>query len=174
MDKAIKSINIKLYTGTAAIDAAIVKLHKSGQRVQSEMHKLACSVLDHVGKHSDITVVGRFINAMPEMARKNALRNWFETFGPVVFGEGEQISFVKGKQTKLQPAMQKPFWKLVGVEGKPYEAIDVQAQVAIWIKKLRTDAVNTKRDHSALIHALECSVKPEPQSATVDPLAATQ
>lgn len=155
-------MKVKLYA-SAKIDARIALLHKNGQRLQTEMHAIACSVLRDLGTHNDVRQVYKFIHAMPEMARSNGLRNWFEQFGPVKFIQNEDgtesILHVKSGPTKggikLGDAMAKPFWKFSATEGKPYEAIDINKWANAAIKKLEKDQIETKRDHSVLIHALK-------------------
>jgi hypothetical protein len=150
-----------LYKGQANIDKRIDALFKSGQRVQAEMHKLACSVLAHLGEHKDIRTVQKFIAAMPDMARVNGLRNWFEQFGPIKFHEAEgkdaapTATYVKGKAVDLGKAIDKPFWKFSAKEGQPYEPLNVETWAKAAIGKLQKDAKETGRDHSALIHALQ-------------------
>lgn len=152
---------IKLYKANE-IDARIVLLHKNGQRLQTEMHKLACSVLLHVGESGDVRVVQKFLAAMPEMSRTNGLRNWFEQFGPVKFNVSEDgvetVVHVKGGKTKLGDAMAKPFWKFSAKEGQPYEPIDMQKYIEQQMKKLEKDAEKTGRDHSAVLAALKMAV----------------
>ena len=179
--------NVKLYAANK-IDARIALLHKTGQRMQTEMHSIACSVLRELGATTDVRQVMKFIQAMPDMARTNGLRNWFEQFGPIKFiteGEGdaavERAIHVKTGPTKggirLGNAMDKPFWKFSAKEGQPYEAIDITKWAASAIKKLEKDAKETGRNHSALIHALKYSQMPGVASSTVpaeqagDPLA---
>lgn len=150
-----------LYKGTAKINEKIAALHKSGQRLQTEMHKLACSVLLHLGQNKDVRVVLAFLNAMPEMSRTNGLRAWFEKHGPIKFeqvGEGkdatERAIFVKDKATVLGAAIDKPFWKFNAKEGMPYEALDMEKFVKQTIARLEKDAKETKQDHTALIAAI--------------------
>jgi hypothetical protein len=145
-------VKITLLTSLKAIDAAILSLHERGQSLQTDMHIAACSVLAHVGKHRDIRVMHKLLNAMPDVTRNNSLRLWFETFGNVKF-EGKDI-VLTDNGIKLADAMKKPFWKFKANEGVPYEAIDVAALLASTIKKLERDSKETKIDHSAVIHAL--------------------
>lgn len=151
----------KLYEGVAALDQQFEVMHKRGNSLQSKAHIIALSVLNHVGLHGDTTVVLRCINAMPEMTRTNGLRNWFEQFGPIKFvthGEGknavETVVYVKGKSAMLNKAHAKPFWKFSSKEGQPYEPINLDTFVKSMVTKLETDAKNTGRDHTKLIHAI--------------------
>lgn len=156
------TLTVKSLFKAEELDKQIKLMHEQGQRLQTKMHKLACSVLLHLGENSDIRVVHKFVLAMPEMSRSNGLRNWFEQFGPVKFIQmedgTERVEFVKGKDTKLGDAMAKPFWKFSAKEGKPYEAIDLNAYVNQQIKKLEKDAKETSRDHTAIIAALKMSI----------------
>jgi hypothetical protein len=54
---------LKLYTTVAAIEAACVAFGKRADKLQNEAHKIACSVLAHVGEHSDVRVVTKFIES---------------------------------------------------------------------------------------------------------------
>lgn len=143
-----------------AIPARIALLHKNGIRLQDEMHKLACSVLLHVGTTKDIRVIHQFIAAMPDMARTNGLRAWFEAFGPVKFTEVdglEQITFIKPGTIKLGEAIAKPFYKFSANEGKPYVALDLTAYTEQVIKKLQKDADETGRDMTPMIEAIKAA-----------------
>lgn len=154
---------LKLYKASE-LDARIANLHKRGQSLQNEMHKLACSVLAHVGEHKDVRIVQSFILAMPEMSRTNGLRNWFEQFGPVKFNVDENkvetVVFVKDGKTKLGDAMAKPFWKFSAKEGAAYEPLEMQKYIEQQIKRLEKDAKETGRNHKAVIDALRATTAP--------------
>ena len=142
---------IKLIVGVKAIETALKSIFTRGQTLQDDMHIAACSVLAHVGKHSDIRLVNDLLAAMPEASRKNAMRDWFAKFGPVTF-EGDKPAFNRNGKTYLGDAMAKPFWKLV--PEKPYEPLVIDKFIASMIKKLERDAKETKRDHTAMIKKL--------------------
>ena len=142
---------VKLLVGVKAIEAALKSIFTRGQTLQDDMHIAACSVLAHVGKHSDIRLVNDLLAAMPEASRKNAMRDWFAKFGPVTF-EGDKPAFNRNGKVYLGDAMAMPFWKLV--PEKPYEPLVIDKFVAAMIKKLKKDAKETKRDHSALINKI--------------------
>ena len=153
---------LSLLTTVKALEAGIVSIHTAGQTLQTQMHLVACSVLQHVGKHSDTRVLMKLINAMPDMSRKNSLIQWFETFGNVKYStEGKTFVIVKDKAVKLGTAIDKPFWKFKATEGVTYEPIDVAALVAQTIAKLTKDAEKTKRDHTGLIKALKAGLETE-------------
>jgi hypothetical protein len=145
---------LELYTTEQAINSAVKAFHNNGQALQAEAHKIALSVLHHVGTHADIRVLRRFLDAMPDIARTNSLRKWFETFGPVTF-EGNVAHYAKGKATRLGDAMSKPFWKFKANEGDEYQPLDVAKAIEALIKKIEMDGTKTERDHSATILALK-------------------
>jgi hypothetical protein len=148
------------YVGVKAIDAAMVALFASGQSFQKEAQSVALSVLQHVATHGDVRVASKLvngmINAMPELSRINALRAWFEAFGPIAFDEAGVAMYVKGKAADVSKAAATPFWKFKPEE--PYQAMDVLKSVEQYIKRLQKDQKETKRNHSTVIAALE-SVK---------------
>ena len=153
--KATAAPALKLLVGVPAIEAALKSIFTRGQTLQDDIHVAACSILQHIGKHSDIRMANDLLAAMPEASRKNAMREWLATFGPIMF-EGDKPVFVKGGKVKLGDAMAMPFWKLV--PEKPYEAIDVAKFMASMVKKLVKDQKETKVDHSQLIRKLETLV----------------
>lgn len=156
--KIAANAGLKLLTSGKAIDAAIASIHERGQSLQTLMHHIACSVLQHVGKHKDVRVPMKLINAMPEMARKNSLILWFETFGNVKYSnETKGFVLVQDKGIKLGDAIDKPFWKFKANEGAAYEPLDIVKYCEQQIKKLTTDAEKTGADHTALINSLRAA-----------------
>lgn len=151
-------MTIKLYKTEAEINKATDSLKSRGSSLQKDAHILACSVLAHVAEHHDIRVLSRFLAAFPDMARVNAVRSWFEAFGPVTFN-GNTPSYVKDGKTRLGDAMETPFWKF---KPEPeYKPIDRDAALDTLIKRLEKDQAITERDHSALITSLKL-IKLEP------------
>jgi len=153
---------IKLYATTKQIDAAIESNQKRGAKWQDEAHRIACSVLQHVGKFGDVHVVDRFLASMPEAARTNGLRQWFEAFGNVRFvksadGKSLLTVYAKDKPCKLGEAMLKPFWKFKATEGVEYEPKDAFKLLDQMIGTLTSDAAKRHDGvtHSHIIHALK-------------------
>lgn len=171
-----------LYRTVASIDKAIKGIHTSGQTLQLEMHKVACSVLRHFGEHKDLRVVLRLIDAMPEMARVNGLKTWFEKYTAIAFNADGTAVVVKDKATKLGDAMAEPFWKLKAKEGEAYKPLNVDTAIEGLIAKLRKDMAGAQAagkdapDHSGLINALTMAKTIKPNLSdkgaigSVDPL----
>lgn len=149
---AVTGAAMKLLVGEKAITEALVSIQRRGATLQADIHVAACSVLKHVGEHSDVRMIGALLAAMPDMSRKNAVRDWFAKFGPVTF-EQDKAVFDRTGKVKLGDAMAMPFWKLV--PEKPYQPIDMAKFIPGMVKKLERDTLETKVDHSAMIAALQ-------------------
>lgn len=167
MTKALKAATVPatamtfaLIVKRADIMAEVARLNAKGSSYQAELHVLACSVLQHVAKNRNVTVLQHFIESLPAAVRVNSLQKWFETFGNVSYSaiEGSKENCWRLDNTKklrLGEAMVKPFWKFKANEGLPYVPVDMDAWSEQQIKKLEKDAKETKRDHSVLINALK-------------------
>ena len=87
-------------------------------------------------------------------ARVNAVRAWFENFGPITFDKNEP-AYVKGGKTKLGEAMDCPFWKF---KPEPeYQPLDVASALEKLIKRLQKDMEITGADHGVTIAALRAA-----------------
>lgn len=130
------------------------------QNAQTEAHIIACSVMQHVCKHGNTAVLIQFIDAAPDMVRKNALQQWFETFSQLTFSAVDDKSkatwrFDRTKKNRLGDAMLKPFWKFKANEGAPYVPLNMDAYLKQQITKLEKDQKETGADHSVIINALK-------------------
>jgi hypothetical protein len=134
------------------LPGAMLKFTAAGISLQTEAHKLCVSVLSHVGRNHDVRMVSDLLKAMPDMARRNAVKDWFVAFGPVAI-DGDTISYVADKATEIAKGTAEPFWKF---SPEPlYVAIDVAKMLQKSVKRLEKDATETGRDHSKTIKALQ-------------------
>jgi hypothetical protein len=162
------SDKLKLLTSAASIEKAIIGIHETGQSLQATMHLVACSVLQHVGKNRDVRIMHKLFNAMPEMSRKNSLKDWFNAYGNVSI-DGDDIVLKSGEDAnkiKLAEAMADPFWK--HSPEKDYKPLDIGAAIASLMKRIEKDTAKTGTDHSQHLQALRAitlGVKPIEQSA---------
>lgn len=151
--KAVKApAAMKLFEGQPAIEAALKSIFTRGQSLQKDIHIAACSVLAHIGKHSDVRLVNKLLAAMPEASRKNAMRDWLMAFGPIMFEQDKPV-YVKGGKVSLGNAMAEPFW-LFSPEPV-YHPLDLSKFIKSMVRKLEKDAKETKADHSAIINAMQ-------------------
>lgn len=151
---------IQLLDGTKAIDEALVSIERRGKTLQQDIHVVACSILRHIGMHSDIRMAEKLLSHMPDMARKNSMRDWLTAHGPVMF-DGDRPVFVTGGTVKLSQGIANPFWKFS--PEKPYEPLVISKAIEQLVKKLQRDEKETKVSHAGLIMNLQKLV---PEGAT--------
>lgn len=118
-----KQATFKLLEGVAIISKAIVSLQTRGKKYESDLHIAAVSCLNHAGKHGDITLANRLLEAIPTLTRKNALKDWFIAFGKFKWDtETKALAFDKTKATLLEEAIDMPFWTFKSEpEYKPFD-----------------------------------------------------
>ena len=143
MAKLVEAKAVNIITAKKEIEARTAALKLSAAGIQAEAHVLACSVLVHVAKHGNINVLAQFIDALPDMVRKNAVHQWFETFGQLTFGPNDEgvvgWRIDRTKKVRLGEAMIKPFWKFKANEGAPYKPLVMDTYLDEQIKKLERD-----------------------------------
>jgi hypothetical protein len=149
--KATTPSVITLLTSVKAIETALDSIKKRGDELQRDTHVAACSILQHVGKHKDVRLITRLLDSLPNMTRKNAVKAWFEEFGPVAF-DNEEVQYIKTGKTRLGDAMGNPFWDFQ--PEKPYVPVSVEKLLASMISKLTKDTKETGVRHDAVIRGL--------------------
>ena len=100
-----------LYASTKAIEAAIAEASTKGNELQLEYHKIACSVIVHLGRNFDIRVFNRLIDTMPESLRKDSMQAFFDKYSVVAFDDEGNASIDKTKGTRLGDALANAWWK---------------------------------------------------------------
>ncbi len=138
-------ISVKLVTGKENIMKAIKEISVTGKTLEVLIHNTACSVLAHIEKHREVSLANQLVEAIPNLARKNALRDWFVSFGQLVFDEETKLlTFKKTKKTNQAEANQNPFW-LFKPEAE-YKPFDLNAAITnlVSIAKARQEKGNKK------------------------------
>ena len=136
---------LKLLVGKAAIVKAIASIANRGKKLEQDMHLVACSILDHVDQHGDVTVLNAMIDDMPKSARTNALREWFLEFGKVAYNEeSKHFVYNKAGTTKLQSAMEQPFWEFK--PEKAFVAFDLNAEITKLLKRVEKAAKDERNE----------------------------
>lgn len=132
--KTVKEPAFKLLDGAKAIDTAIKSIQTRGKSLEKDIHVAAVSVLVHADKHGDITLAQKLVDAVPTMARKNALRDWLLAHGKFSYdAQNKTLTYNKGAVTLVEEAIAMPFW-----EFKPeaeYVAFDINAAIAQLVKR---------------------------------------
>lgn len=156
--KTPKTPAFKLVEGAGAITQAITSIATRGKKLEKDIHVIAVSCLNHADKHGDITLANRLIAAVPTMARKNALRDWFLAFGKFSYdAKSKSLVFNKTGVTLLQDAMVTPFW-----DFKPepeYVPFDINASIANLIKKANAAIEKGENVDKAKLDAIKALVE---------------
>lgn len=124
----VKKPAFKIIEGAKAIDTAIKSIATRGKSLERDIHVAAVSCLMHADQHGDVTLAQKLVDAVPQLARKNALRDWFLAHGKFSYDmEGKVLTYNKKGVTLQEDAINTPFW-----EFKPepeYKPFDMQAAV---------------------------------------------
>ena len=128
MTKDLKTqpVAMKMLTGKEAIIKAITSIMKRGKALDKDIHVAACSTLNHAELHGDITLANRLLEAMPNSARKNALRDWYTAFGKFSYDiTSKAMIYDKTKTTELNKAINTPYWEFKPETAYvPFDAIE--------------------------------------------------
>lgn len=120
----------KMLEGVAIINKAITSLQTRGKKYEADLHQAAVSCLNHAGKHGDITLAIRLIEAVPSLTRSNALKQWFIAMGRFKWDdEGKTLAYDKSKATLLDEALANPFWTFKANEGGAFKPFDFNEAV---------------------------------------------
>lgn len=124
-------------TGAKTIEAKIKTIAASGKKLEALAHETACDILQHVEDHGDITLAEKLVEALPSLARKNALKAWFLQFGKLNYNaEKKRFTYAKGKVTDIEGGKAQPFWDFrPEPEFKPY---NLEKQLHALLKKAET------------------------------------
>jgi len=127
-------IKINLITGKANLIKAIGQVNVTGKALETLIHTVAVSVLAHIEQHREVSLANQLIDAVPVLARKNALRDWFVSFGKIKFDtETKLMAFNKTGKTDIVTATQNPFYTFV--PEKEYQPMDLLAAITVLVNR---------------------------------------
>ena len=128
----MSKIEIKLLDGSTAINTAIDSIKTRGKSLEKDIHVAAVSCLVHADKHGDITLAEKLVQAVPSLARKNALRDWFIAHGKFNYdAKSKSFTYDKTSETLVEEATVTPFWEFKPeVEYKPFD-LDAAVQTVL-------------------------------------------
>lgn len=106
-----------LYVTQQAIDEAIDRAIVSGNDLQTEYQRVACSVILHVAKHHDIRVARKLVETLPEGLRKRSMSAFLDRFAPISFDEEGVMTYDKNKKADIGGSLSFAWWKAAS-EGK--------------------------------------------------------
>lgn len=137
--KAPKQVELKLITGAAAITKAIDSIAGRMKKLETEIHTVAVSCLDHAAKHGDVTLMQRLVAGLGRSQRKNALLQWCLDFGPFAMADGnKELVYAKRAHVDVDKAMAKPFWD--HVQEAKFVPFDMAAELDRLLSKAKKAA----------------------------------
>lgn len=152
----------KMLDGAKAIDTAIKSINTRGKSLQRDIHVAAVSCLNHADKHGDVTLAQKLVDAVPTLARKNALRDWFIAHGKFSYDATEKVlTFNKKGTTQLEQAIAMPFWEFK--QEAAYVPFDIQAAILTLVKRAEkavNNGDNVDKKTLAALTALTGTAKP--------------
>lgn len=161
----------KILDGAKAIDTAIKSIGTRGAKLQSDIHVAAVSTLVHADKHGDVTLAQNLVDAVPTLARKNALRDWFIAMGKFSYDTTEKtLTFNKKGTTLLDTAIATPFWEFK--QEAEYVPFDLQAAILTLVKRADKAMQNGDKVDAAALKQLTAIATGTVKAVTKDVLAA--
>lgn len=131
-----------------AILIAIKSIAGRGASLDGHIQDTALSIAAHIGEHREVSLAIKLYNAMPQGSRRNALIQWFVTYGavsvnqdkdtkkefPLVFNKEGTVDVVEGAKKawfdcKKEKELTDEVFSLADHVAK------FQAQVNGWVKK---------------------------------------
>ena len=124
----------KIIDGAKAIDTAIKSINTRGKSLERDIHVAAVSCLVHADKHGDVTLAQKLVDAVPSLARKNALRDWFIAHGKFDYDmTNKALTFNKKGTTLTDEAIATPFWEFK--QEAEYKPFNLEAAVLQLVKR---------------------------------------
>ena len=159
---------MKLFTTQADIVTAIESIRTTGKKLDQMIQVAACSIIAHVDKHGDITLINTLVDAMPKGSRVNALRDFITNFSKGTYDEATKVfKFDKTKKTD-QAGAEAIMWTEFAPE-KPYVAFDLSVLLAGLLKKADKALKDAPHEVDAVLLAKLASVLAEPADVLADP-----
>lgn len=125
----------------------VSSIAERGIKLDADMHLAACSVLAHTAAHRNKTLIGNLVEALPKSARRKALIDWFERFGPYRIGytncavvmpkadTPEWVAYMDDFEQIIERACDTPFWLEKETGAKDKKPLDMSAIIAYLNRK---------------------------------------
>lgn len=108
---------MELITDVKKLESAVKACVTGANKLQNQIHLVACSTLAHAEQHGDFGAFARLIYGLPSGQRVKTVRKWARMFAPVKFVDGEKI-------VKLDRSEKAPAFDIDGAIANPYYAIE--------------------------------------------------
>lgn len=136
-----------LYSSTKAIETAIETAGANASTLQIEYQKIACSIVLHLGKNSDIRVYNRLIESMPDLLRVDSMQAFFDKYSVIAFDDEGNASINKKKGTKLGEALCNPWWK--AKKAQPYVPYNFLERCKVLLQAAQNKAKKADKEKEA-------------------------
>jgi hypothetical protein len=133
---------MQLITGKAKIVAAIKRVAATGKKWEEDVQILAMSTMTHSVKHREVSLMNSLVDALPNGARTNALKAYFDKFSCATYVEAAgkvpgHFAFDKDKKANLKGASETT-WATFKPET-PYQPIDIHTQLSRLLNRVEKD-----------------------------------
>lgn len=145
-----------LITDAGKLTAHIDGIARRGKKWDADVQLAALSVIAHLDKHGDITLVNRLHLAMPGGARRASLSQWLLNYGKCSANTGpnkREVPFVydKTKTTDMDTAVTVSWYEAGAPERDPDELVEVLPMLNRLIARMK----NSNTDHPEVLPQLE-------------------
>ena len=158
------ALPLQLLEGASAIDKGILSFARKGKALDEYGHMLACSIVQHVFKHRESSLVNKMIDSLAQQARANSLREYFEANTPILCdNEAKKFIFSKERAKEMdaahyiQAAKDNPFYTFA--PDKAYKPFDFNAALTLLINRAETKLSKGLKEGDAIDPASVAAIK---------------
>jgi len=136
----------------AELNKAIGSIASRSAKLDTDIHRAACSVLMHSAQHNDPDVATRLVAALGQSARKAGLMAWLCNYGAFTTDDNGNLAYVKERREQVMSdanmaaAIAEPFWSF-SPEPK-YHQFDLAKAIASILKKAEAALTKKEQDTS--------------------------
>lgn len=134
-----KQATLKLIEGTDALNKEIDSVIRAGKKLDDKIQLLGLSLLAHVDKHNNVTMMNRLLVSFPKGSRRNAFAEWALANGKFKINEGddkkEKPFLYDGSKTTTLDKAQEIHWTAHKPEKPIDEVFDFQKALAALLTK---------------------------------------
>lgn len=134
----------KMFEGKAAIEKELGLLKAAGRKLDDRIQVAGLSIINHIDKHGDITLVVGLMDSLPRGARSKAMIAWLVAHAKVrqnIDDKGKVVKdnpwlFDKTKPTRMDAAIENP-WYTFEPEKVEEPVFDFAAALASLLNKAK-------------------------------------
>lgn len=149
-------------TSATAIRANIATVHATGKQLEKLAHETALAILQHVETYGEVSLANKLVEALPDMSRRNSLKQWFMEYGKMTYSmKKKQLVFKKDFVTDIPGGTATPFWKLVKEEEfKPFDLTKKVESLLKAAENAEAEADERNKIDPTLLARLKAAIAP--------------